>query len=97
VSAAPIAVTIAGSDSGGGAGIQADLKTFSALGVYGACVVTALTAQNTKGVTAIHDVPGDFIAAQIDAVFSDLDVKAVKIGMLSQPPVIEAVAAGLER
>ena len=97
MSAAPIAVTIAGSDSGGGAGIQADLKTFSALGVYGACVVTALTAQNTKGVAAIHDVPGDFIAAQIDAVFSDLDVKAVKIGMLSQPAVIEAVAAGLER
>jgi hydroxymethylpyrimidine/phosphomethylpyrimidine kinase len=93
----PIAVTIAGSDSGGGAGIQADLKTFSALGVYGASVLTALTAQNTKGVTAIHDVPPDFIAAQIDAVFSDLDVGAVKIGMLSQPPVIEAVAAGLVR
>ena len=69
-----IAVTIAGSDSGGGAGIQADLKTFSALGVYGASVITALTAQNTKGVTGIHDVPPDFIAAQIDAVFSDLEV-----------------------
>jgi hydroxymethylpyrimidine/phosphomethylpyrimidine kinase len=94
---APIAATIAGSDSGGGAGIQADLKTFSALGVYGASVVTALTAQNTKGVSAIHDVPPDFIAAQIDAVFSDLDIKAVKIGMLSQPAVIEAVAAGLDR
>jgi hydroxymethylpyrimidine/phosphomethylpyrimidine kinase len=94
---APIAVTIAGSDSGGGAGIQADLKTFSALGVYGASVVTALTAQNTRGVTGIHDVPADFIAQQIDAVFSDLDVKAVKIGMLSQPAVIEAVAAGLAR
>src|SRR5262245_13111001 len=93
----PIAVTIAGSDSGGGAGIQADLKTFSALGVYGASVITALTAQNTRGVTGIHDVPPDFIAAQIDAVFSDLDVRAVKIGMLSQPAVIEAVAAGLER
>ena len=79
-----IAVTIAGSDSGGGAGIQADLKTFSALGVYGASVITALTAQNTKGVTGIHDVPPDFIAAQIDAVFSDLAVGAVKIGMLSQ-------------
>ena len=78
-----IAVTIAGSDSGGGAGIQADLKTFSALGVYGASVITALTAQNTKGVTGIHDVPPEFIAAQIDAVFSDLDVGAVKIGMLS--------------
>ena len=80
----PIAVTIAGSDSGGGAGIQADLKTFSALGVYGARVITALTAQNTRGVTAIHDVPADFITAQIDAVFSDLAVGAVKIGMLSQ-------------
>ena len=79
-----IAVTIAGSDSSGGAGIQADLKTFAALGVYGASVITALTAQNTQGVTAIHDVPADFIAAQIDAVFSDLDVDAVKIGMLSQ-------------
>ena len=92
-----IAVTIAGSDSGGGAGIQADLKTFSALGVYGASVITALTAQNTKGVTGIHDVPAEFVTAQIDAVFSDLNVNAVKIGMLSQPAVIEAVAAGLER
>ncbi len=93
----PIAITIAGSDSGGGAGIQADLKTFSALGVYGASVVTALTAQNTKGVTAIHDAPADFIAAQIDAVFSDLDVDAVKIGMVSQRAAIAAIAAGLER
>jgi hydroxymethylpyrimidine/phosphomethylpyrimidine kinase len=93
----PIAVTIAGSDSGGGAGIQADLKTFAAFGVYGASVVTALTAQNTQGVAAIHDVPADFIAAQIDAVFSDLVVGAVKIGMLSQPAVIAAVAAGLDR
>jgi hydroxymethylpyrimidine/phosphomethylpyrimidine kinase len=92
-----IAVTIAGSDSGGGAGIQADLKTFSALGVYGASVITALTAQNTKGVTGIHDVPPEFITAQIDAVFCDLDVRAVKIGMLSQPAVIEVVAAGLDR
>jgi hydroxymethylpyrimidine/phosphomethylpyrimidine kinase len=92
-----IAVTIAGSDSGGGAGIQADLKTFSALGVYGASVITALTAQNTRGVRAIHDVPPSFIAEQIDAVFSDLKVSAVKIGMLSQPKVIEAVAAGLDR
>ncbi len=92
-----IAVTIAGSDSGGGAGIQADLKTFSALGVYGASVITALTAQNTRGVVAIHDVPAEFITAQIDAVFSDLKVAAVKIGMLSRPAAIEAVAAGLER
>jgi hydroxymethylpyrimidine/phosphomethylpyrimidine kinase len=93
----PIALTIAGSDSGGGAGIQADLKTFSALGVYGASVITALTAQNTKGVSAIHDVPADFIAAQIDAVFSDLAVAAVKIGMVSQRAAIETIAAGLER
>jgi hydroxymethylpyrimidine/phosphomethylpyrimidine kinase len=92
-----IAVTIAGSDSSGGAGIQADLKTFSALGVYGASVITALTAQNTQGVRSIHDVPADFITAQIDAVFSDLDVNAVKIGMLSRIATIEAVAKGLER
>ena len=93
----PIAVTIAGSDSGGGAGIQGDLKTFSALGVYGASVITALTAQNTKRVAAIHDVPADFVVAQIDAVFSDLDVGAVKIGMLSQAAAIAAVAEGLDR
>ena len=93
----PIAVTIAGSDSSGGAGIQADLKTFAALGVYGASVIAALTAQNTKGVTGIHDVPADFIAQQIDAVFSDLDVGAVKIGMLSQVAAIQAVAQGLSR
>jgi hydroxymethylpyrimidine/phosphomethylpyrimidine kinase len=93
----PIAVTIAGSDSGGGAGIQADLKTFSALGVYGASIITALTAQNTRGVVAIHDVPAEFIAAQMDAVFSDLDVDAVKIGMVSQRAAIGAIAAGLER
>jgi len=92
-----IAVTIAGSDSGGGAGIQADLKTFSALGVYGASVITALTAQNTLGVTGIHDVPPAFITAQIDAVFSDLAVNAVKIGMLSRPEAIGAVAEGLDR
>ena len=92
-----IAVTIAGSDSGGGAGIQADLKTFSALGVYGASVIAALTAQNTRGVTGIHDVPPDFITAQMDAVFSDLDVGAVKIGMLSNAAVIGAVAAGLDK
>jgi len=90
-----IALTIAGSDSSGGAGIQADLKTFAALGVYGASVITALTAQNTQGVHGIHDVPADFIRAQIDAVFSDLNVAAVKIGMLSQMASIEAVAQGL--
>jgi hydroxymethylpyrimidine/phosphomethylpyrimidine kinase len=93
----PIVVTIAGSDSSGGAGLQADLKTFAALGVYGASVVTALTVQNTKGVFAIHDVPADFITAQIDAVFSDLDVGAVKIGMLGNAAAIAAVAVGLER
>ena len=92
-----IAVTIAGSDSGGGAGIQADLKTFAALGVYGASAITALTAQNTRGVTGIHDVPPDFIAAQIDAVFDDLKVGAVKIGMLSQPATIAVVAQSLRR
>ncbi|MEX2127828.1 MAG: bifunctional hydroxymethylpyrimidine kinase/phosphomethylpyrimidine kinase [Xanthobacteraceae bacterium] len=93
----PIALTIAGSDSGGGAGIQADLKTFSALGVYGASVITALTAQNTLGVSAIHDVPPEFITAEMEAVYSDLKVAATKIGMLSQSGAIEAVAAGLER
>ncbi|PTW58725.1 hydroxymethylpyrimidine kinase /phosphomethylpyrimidine kinase [Breoghania corrubedonensis] len=92
-----IAVTIAGSDSGGGAGTQADLKTFSALGVYGASVIAALTAQNTRGVSGIHDVPPDFVTAQIDAVYSDLDVNATKIGMLSRIDTMEAVAAGLER
>jgi hydroxymethylpyrimidine/phosphomethylpyrimidine kinase len=92
-----IAVTIAGSDSSGGAGIQADLKTFAAMGVYGASVITALTAQNTQGVRAIHDVPADFVVAQIDAVFSDLAVNAVKIGMLSQAAIIETVAKGLDR
>ncbi len=93
----PIALSIAGSDSGGGAGIEADLKTFSALGVYGACVVTAVTAQNTKGVSAIHAVPAEIVAAQIDAVLSDFDVGAIKIGMLANAAIVEAVAAGLGR
>ena len=88
-----IAVTIAGSDSGGGAGIQADLKTFSALGVYGASVITALTAQNTRGVTAIHEAPADFVRAEIDAVFSDFAVGAVKIGMLASPNLIRTAQA----
>ena len=92
-----IALTIAGSDSSGGAGIQADLKTFAALGVYGASAITALTAQNTRGVTAIHDVPPVFVTAQIDAVFADLAVGAVKIGMLSRATTIKAVAAALAR
>jgi len=93
----PIALTIAGSDSSGGAGIQADLKSFAALGVYGASVITALTAQNTRGVTGIHQVPADFVTAQIDAVFGDLDVKAVKIGMVADLAVIDAIAAGLQK
>ena len=93
----PIALTIAGSDSSGGAGIQADLKTFAALGVYGASVITALTAQNTSGVSGIHQVPAEFVTAQIDAVFADLDVAAVKIGMVAHPPVIDAIVAGLVR
>jgi len=93
----PIALTIAGSDSSGGAGIQADLKTFAALGVYGASVITALTAQNTSGVSGIHVVPADFVTAQMDAVFSDLHVDAVKIGMVAQLATIDAIAAGLTR
>ena len=92
-----IAVTIAGSDSSGGAGIEADLKTFAALGVYGATVVTALTAQNTGGVFGIHDVPPDFIAAQINAVFTDLKIAAVKIGMLGNASAIEAIASAFDR
>jgi hydroxymethylpyrimidine/phosphomethylpyrimidine kinase len=93
----PVALTIAGSDSSAGAGIQADLKTFAALGVYGASVITALTAQNTKGVFSTPDVSADFITAQMDAVFSDLNVAAVKIGMLGNAAAIEAVADGLDR
>lgn len=88
-------LTIAGSDSGGGAGIQADLKTFSALGCYGMSVITALTAQNTVAVTGIHPVPPAFIAKQIDTVISDIGVDAVKIGMLHSPEVIRAVAERL--
>lgn len=90
-----IALTIAGSDSGGGAGIQADLKTFSALGVYGASAITALTAQNTLGVQGIHNVPPSFVAQQIHSVLLDLDVKAIKIGMLSTVAIIDAVAEAL--
>lgn len=93
----PVALTVAGSDSSGGAGIQADLKTFAALGVYGASAITALTAQNTKGVTGIHAVPAEFVTAQIDAVFSDLEIGAVKIGMVAQAAGIDAIAAALSR
>ena len=88
----PRALTIAGSDSGGGAGIQADLKTFSAFGVYGASAITAITAQNTLGVRAIHEVPPDVVAAQIDAVLEDIGADAAKTGMLSSTAIIEAVA-----
>jgi hydroxymethylpyrimidine/phosphomethylpyrimidine kinase len=93
----PIAVTIAGSDSSGGAGIQADLKTFAALGVYGASVITALTAQNTQGVTAVHEVPPRFVGLEIDAVYCDLEVAATKIGMLAGAEIVTAVAEGLAR
>jgi hydroxymethylpyrimidine/phosphomethylpyrimidine kinase len=87
----PIGLTIAGSDSGGGAGIQADLKAFSALGVYGASVITAVTAQNTQAVTAVHEIPNNIVAAQINAVFDDLNVNAVKIGMLATSEIISTV------
>jgi hydroxymethylpyrimidine/phosphomethylpyrimidine kinase len=90
-------LTIAGSDSGGGAGIQADLKTFAALGCYGMSAVTALTAQNTLGVAAIHPVPADFAAAQIEAVLADIGADAVKIGMLYSAELIAAVAGELRR
>src|SRR5204863_1903785 len=93
----PIALTIAGSDSSGGAGIQAELKTVAALGVYGAAVIAALTAQNTQGVAGIHQVPADFVTAQIDAVFSDLAIGAVKIGMVAELSVIGAIAGGLAK
>jgi hydroxymethylpyrimidine/phosphomethylpyrimidine kinase len=93
----PRALTIAGSDSSGGAGIQADLKTFAALGVYGASALTAVTAQNTCAVTAVHEVPPDVVVAQIDAVLEDLGADAAKTGMLASAPIIRAVAACLRR
>jgi hydroxymethylpyrimidine/phosphomethylpyrimidine kinase len=91
----PTALTIAGSDSGGGAGIQADLKTFSAFRVFGTSVLTALTAQNSVGVHGVFDVPPEFVGRQIDAVLSDIGADAVKIGMLSSAPIIHAVAKHL--
>ncbi|ADV26876.1 phosphomethylpyrimidine kinase [Pseudoxanthomonas suwonensis 11-1] len=91
------ALTIAGSDSGGGAGIQADLKAFAAHGVHGLSALAALTAQHTRGVTAVHVPPLDFLEAQIDACFDDFDIRAVKLGMLATAGVIEAVARALER
>ena len=93
--ASPRAMTIAGSDSGGGAGIQADLKTFAALGVYGTSALTAITAQNTVGVTAIHEVPIEMVAAQIEAVISDIGTDAVKTGMLSSSDIVETVSREL--
>jgi hydroxymethylpyrimidine/phosphomethylpyrimidine kinase len=90
------AMTIAGSDSGAGAGIQADLKTFAALGVYGTSVLTAITAQNTVAVTAVHEIPTDMIEAQIDAVVSDIGVDALKTGMLSSSAIIQCVTASLK-
>ena len=92
----PKAMTIAGSDSGGGAGVQADLKTFAALGVYGASTLTAITAQNTVAVTAVHEIPTDVITAQIDAVLTDIGADAVKTGMLSSSDIIECVCESLE-
>jgi hydroxymethylpyrimidine/phosphomethylpyrimidine kinase len=93
--ATAIALTIAGSDSSGGAGIQADLKTFSALGVYGASVITALTAQNTRGVQAVEPVRADFVARQLQSVLDDLAVGAIKTGMLADAAIVEMVARGL--
>jgi hydroxymethylpyrimidine/phosphomethylpyrimidine kinase len=91
----PRCLTIAGSDSGGGAGIQADLKAFAAAGCHGMTAIVALTAQNTVGVTGVHEVPPEFVEAQLEAVFDDLGVDAVKTGMLFSAPVIETVAAFL--
>jgi hydroxymethylpyrimidine/phosphomethylpyrimidine kinase len=93
----PRVLSIAGSDSGGGAGIQADLKTFSAFGCYGMTAITAVTVQNTVGVRGIHSVPADILAAQIDAVVEDIGVDAVKIGMLHTTEIVEAVADAIDR
>lgn len=92
----PTALTIAGSDSGGGAGIQADLKTFAALGVYGTSAITAVTAQNTQGVTAIEALSSEIVTAQVEAVAGDIDVHATKIGMLANAAIVEAVAASIQ-
>ena len=93
----PRVLSIAGSDSGGGAGIQADLKTFAALGCYGMTAITALTAQNTCGVRAIHGVPAEMLNDQIDAVVEDIGVDAVKIGMLHSPDIVRTVAQAIDR
>lgn len=92
----PVALTIAGSDSSGGAGVQADLKTFSALGAYGMSVIVALTAQNTTGVAGVMEVPPDFVTLQLDAVRSDVRIDAVKVGMLASACIVEAVSDGLD-
>ena len=97
MSAPPVAMTIAGSDSGGGAGVQADLKTFAALGVFGTCAITAITAQNTTGVKAIYPLPPEAVEAQIEAVLSDMPVRAVKTGMLYSRAIMARVADCLER
>jgi hydroxymethylpyrimidine/phosphomethylpyrimidine kinase len=93
----PSVLTIAGSDSGGGAGIQADLKTIAALGAYGASAITALTAQNTKGVRAIHPVPPAFLKSQLEAIFEDITIDSVKIGMINTVEVAEVIAEILDR
>ena len=93
----PAAISVAGSDPSGGAGIQADLKTFSALGVYGGAVITALTAQNTRGVTGVFPVPGTFVAEQFEALFDDLDVRVIKTGMLGGADSVRAVVEAIVR
>src|SRR5688572_19616914 len=92
----PVAMTIAGSDSSGGAGIQADLKTFHAFGVFGTSVITAITVQNTRGVTGVHAIPGDIVRGQIHAVASDFDVRSCKTGMLATRELVELVASSIE-
>jgi len=96
VSATASALAIAGSDSGGGAGIQADLKTFAAFGVYGTCAITAVTAQNTLGVVTVAPLSADLVTAQIEAVAGDIQIQATKVGMLATAAIVEAVAAAID-
>src|SRR5262245_26594930 len=93
----PNVLSIAGSDPSGGAGIQADLKTFSALGCYGMAAITALTAQNTQGVTGVYELPAEFVVKQVEAIFDDIRVDAVKIGMAGSPETIKAIAGVLKK